>query len=38
VIKFSPLARHFAVKAGVTCDFEFESNHVQPIALGAIGF
>jgi hypothetical protein len=33
-----PLARHFAVKAGVTYDFMFETNHFQPVALGVIGF
>jgi hypothetical protein len=33
-----PLARHFAVKAGVTYDFEFETNHFQPVALAVIRF
>ena len=32
------LARHFAVKAGVTYDFVVETNHFQPVALGVIGF
>jgi hypothetical protein len=33
-----PLARHFAVKGGVSYDFEFETNHLQPVALGVITF
>jgi len=32
------LARHFTVKAGVTCDFVVETNHFQPVALAVIGF
>jgi len=26
------------VKAGITYDFEFETNHFQPVALAVIGF
>ena len=33
-----PVARHFAVKAGVTYDFEFETNHFQPVALAVVRF
>jgi hypothetical protein len=33
-----PLARHFAVKAGVTYDFVVETNHFQPIALAVVRF
>jgi len=33
-----PLARHFAVKAGVTYDFNFETNNVQPVALAVVRF
>jgi hypothetical protein len=32
------LARHFSVKAGVTYDFEFETNHLQPLVVGVVGF
>lgn len=32
------LARHFAVKAGVTYDFVVETNHLQPVALAVVRF
>lgn len=32
------LARHVAVKAGVTFDFNFETTNFQPVALGVIRF
>jgi hypothetical protein len=32
------LARHFAVKAGLTYDFNVETANLQPVALGVIGF
>lgn len=33
-----PIARHFAIKAGGTYEFDLEGNHLQPVALGAIRF
>ena len=33
-----PLARHFAVKAGVTYDWPLEANHFQPVALAVVRF
>jgi hypothetical protein len=32
------LASHFSVKAGLTFDFNFETNNVQPVAIGVIRF
>ena len=32
------LARHFAVKAGVTFDAPLEANHFQPVALAVVRF
>src|SRR5436309_2253457 len=31
-------ARHFAVKTGVTYDFNFETNNFQPVALAVVRF
>jgi len=31
-----PLARHFEVKAGITDDFNVETNHFQPVALAVV--
>jgi hypothetical protein len=33
-----PIAHHFAIKAGGTYEFDFEGNHLQPVALAAIRF
>jgi hypothetical protein len=32
------LARRFAVKAGVTCDVNVDTNHLQPVALAVVRF
>jgi hypothetical protein len=32
------LFSHLIVKAGATYDFEFETNHFQPVILGVVGF
>jgi hypothetical protein len=32
------LARHFAMKAGLTYDFNFETANLQPVVLGVVGF
>jgi len=31
-------SRHFGIKAGVTYDFNFETNNLQPVVLGTIRF
>lgn len=33
-----PLARHFALKAGVTYDFNFDTANLQPVALAVMRF
>lgn len=32
------LTKRFALKAGITCDFNFETVNIQPVVMGSIGF
>jgi hypothetical protein len=32
------LSRHFGIKAGLTYDFNIETNNLQPVVLGTVRF